>query len=105
MSNPEYRQKLLKGETFGFTEREKAEKMEEGMNQEDIREKEEGVIKRQRLARQETVTKKELESGAEPTGGSKKMSFEEFKAQQEKGFEDALKAARQKKEEAYREKE
>ncbi len=96
---PEYRQDLEKGKTFKFSEEERKRKIKEGMTGEDIEGKEKDVIAKQELARQEAAEENETESGAEQE--RKKISFEKFKAQQEREFEETLKAAREKKDAAY----
>jgi len=100
--DPDYRRKLKESQ-FKFSEKEKAKKMEEGMNEEEIEEKEKNVIARQGLEHQGTPKEYEIES--EKGQADKKMSFEEYKNQQENKFQEALKAARKEKDAAYEDKE
>jgi hypothetical protein len=51
--NPEYRQNLLKGKSFKFSEKETAEMKDKGLSEEDIVKKQEDVIARQELDHQE----------------------------------------------------
>jgi len=108
-TDPEYRQELLKGKTFKFSEEEKARKMKEGMSEKDIEEKKEEVIERQELTREEEVEEKDEKTfEAEQKKVIKKPSLEEYKAKQNAEFNrkaDEAKEAREKLEAAYQEEE
>lgn len=104
-----YRQELLEGKTFKFSEEEKAEKMKEGMSKKDIGEKEEEVIARQKLTREEKKEEEDKKTfEAEQKKVIKKPSLEEYKAKRDAEFNrkaDEAKEAREKLEAAYQEEE
>ena len=101
--DPEREEKSLKDVTFKFSEKEKEKKIEGGMSDKEIKREEEEVIERQKLSSEE---KKENEGNiVELKSKQKKPSFERFKIQQEIEFYEKLKAARQRKDAAYKEQE
>ena len=84
----EREKKSLKDITFKFSEKEREEKMKSGMTSEEIETQEKEVIERQKLSRAEK--KESEENGAKPKEKQNIISFEEYKAKEEKEYQEKL---------------